>query len=355
MKIRVAIIGIGNCCSSLIQAVEAAKVGMLGDSGICFEKIGTYSVADIEFSAAFDVDANKVGKDLFQAIYLSPNCTTRYFTPSLLSINVQPGKVLDGISEHMRDLIEVIEISEEQDLEQVSGILKSTNTDIVISYLPVGSDMAAEFYATAALKAGCGFINCMPSNIANSSKFSEDFRQHKLPLLGDDIKSQIGSTAIHRGLINLLQNKGAKIKTTYQLNVGGNTDFKNMRDPNRAKGKKFTKEISLSHLFNNEVEMGVGPSDYVPHLRDYKIGYIHIEGTALLGMPFSIEVKLKVEDSPNSAGVAINAIRVAKFAADIGVYGVVEDVCSYLFKNPPIKFDESMTFDLFNKFVSTKQ
>ena len=351
MKIRVAVVGVGNCCSSLVQVVEAAKVKDLG-SGVAFEKIGGYAVEDIEFSAAFDVDKRKVGKDLSEAIYTEPNCTTKYFEVPRLSIEVKPGKILDGVSPHMVDSIEVIEDQAESTFDKVCEILKTTKTDLVISYLPVGSDQAAEFYAEAALTAGCGFINCMPSNIANSSNFKEKFARNKLPLLGDDIKSQIGSTAIHRSLINLLQSKGAKINTTYQLNVGGNTDFKNMRDPIRSKGKKFTKEVSLKHLFNNEIGLGVGPSDYIPHLKDYKVGYINIEGVSLLGMPFSVEMKLKVEDSPNSAGVAINAIRATKTAFDRGVYGVVNEVCPYLFKNPPVQADEKATFELFNKFVN---
>jgi len=352
MKIRVAIVGVGNCCSSLIQAVEAAKVGNL-DYGVAFDKIGGYAVGDIEFSAAFDVDRRKVEKDLSEAIYAKPNCTTKYFEVPRLLAKVEAGKLLDGVSAHMLDSVEVIEESKESTLSEISDILKSTKTDLVICYLPVGSDQAAEFYAEAAVVAGCGFINCMPSSIANSTKFKEKFAQHKLPLLGDDIKSQIGSTAIHRSLINVLQSKGAKINTTYQLNIGGNTDFKNMRDPQRSKGKKFTKEVSLKHLFKDEVEIGVGPSDYIPHLRDYKVGYINIEGVALLGMPFSIELRLKVEDSPNSAGVAINAIRAAKTALDRGIYGVVDKVCPYLFKNPPVQADEKATFEWFNKFTDS--
>ena len=351
MQIRVAIIGVGNCCSSLVQAVEAAKKNILPATGVAFERIGNYSIGDIEFSTAFDIDTRKVGIDLSQAIYFAPNCTTNYFSVPPLSVNVCAGKILDGVGEHMHDLLEIIPPIQENGLDYVTQILQSTNTHIVISYLPVGSDAASEFYAEAALNAGCAFINCMPSKIANSEIFKQKFTERKLPLLGDDIKSQIGSTAIHRSLISLLQDKGAKINSTYQLNIGGNTDFKNMRNGKRAKGKKFTKEISLNHLFNNDVAIGVGPSDYVPFLKDYKVGYINIEGTALLGMPFSIELKLKVEDSPNSAGVALNAIRAAKVAIDEGIYGIVEDACPYLFKNPPTKLNESETSNAFKKFL----
>ena len=354
MKIRVAVVGVGNCCSSLVQAVSAAKNEKLPESGIAFKEIGGYTIKDIEFSAAFDVDTRKINKDLSEAIFSDPNCTSKYFDVPQLSVNVFPGNVLDGVADYMKDLINVIKKTQEKDMKNVTEILTSTGTQVVISYLPVGSDAASEFYAEAALNAGCAFINCTPATISNSKKIREKFEKMQLPLLGDDIKSQIGSTTIHQNLISLLQSKGAKITSTYQLNIGGNTDFKNMRDVNRSKGKKFTKESALKHLFTDDVEMGVGPSDYVPFLKDHKIGYINIEGTVLMGMPFSLELKLKVEDSPNSAGVALNAIRAAKVAIDNKQYGVIEDVCPYLFKNPPTKFDEQKTVDSFVRFAASE-
>ena len=347
--IRTAIIGIGNCSSSLVQAVTASRSNHL-ERGVAFEKIGGYSVSDISFVASFDIDSRKVGRDLSEAIFEEPNCTTKYVDVSSLGILVSCGCLLDGVSAHMEDIVNILPESKNITQEQVVEILKNTNTEIVISYLPVGSEKAAEFYAEAALKAGCGFINCMPAQIATSQKFQSLFKEKGLPLLGDDIKSQIGSTAIHRSLITLLQNKGVEIERTYQLNIGGNTDFKNMREPHRSKGKKHTKETSLKHLFNQVTELGVGPSDYVPFLKDHKVGYIYIEGRGLLGMPFSIEMKLKVEDSPNSAGVAINAIRAAKTAMDRGKQGIIEEACPYLFKNPPVAMDEKLTFESFHNF-----
>ncbi len=347
--IRTAIVGVGNCACSLIQAVIAAKRNLL-ISGIAFESIGGYKIKDIIFTAAFDIDSRKVKKRLSDAIFSEPNCTTKYFDVPDLDVEVSLGKLLDGVGPSMVDVIKIHPQSIEVKQDNIIKILRETNTEVLISYLPVGSDEAAEFYAKACAEAGCAFINCMPSSIATSKKLQVLFREKKIPLLGDDIKSQIGSTAIHRSLINLLQSKGVEIEKTYQLNIGGNTDFKNMRDPNRAKGKKYTKEISLKHLFAKDTELGVGPSDYVPFLKDHKIGYINIEGKGLLGMPFSIEMKLKVEDSPNSAGVAINAIRSAKAALDRNISGVVNEVCPYLFKNPPIAAEEKETFEMFSKF-----
>ncbi len=348
--IRTAVIGVGNCCSSLSQAITLSHIQSL-DTGVALEKIGGYKVSDIKLVAAFDIDKRKVGKDFSEAILSEPNCTTNYVEVPHMGISVSCGALLDGISPHMEDSFLATEEAKTIQLDDIVSILKKANTEVVISYLPVGSDKAAEFYTEAAAKAGCAFINCMPSSIANSKKFQNLFTEKKLPLLGDDIKSQIGSTAIHRSLITLLQEKGVRVDRTYQLNIGGNTDFKNMREPNRSKTKKFTKEISLKHLFPNEVDIGVGPSDFVPFLKDHKVGYIQIEGTGLLGMPFSIEMKLKVEDSPNSAGIGINAIRAAKTALDRGIHGVVNMACPYLFKNPPISTNEQDTFCNFHKYA----
>lgn len=350
MGIKVALIGVGNCASSLVQAVEAAKKGVL-KVGVSHKIIGSYKVEDIEFSAAFDVDERKVNMDISEAIFEEPNCTTRYIEVSKKNVYVSCGKLLDGISSHMTDIVRVSNMAKQVSIESIIETLKNTHTDVVVSYLPVGSNEAAEFYARAAAEAGCGFINCMPSKIATSEMFQKLFKEKQLPLLGDDIKSQIGSTAIHRAIIDLLQKKGAQIDRTYQLNIGGNTDFKNMRDSERSKTKKHTKEASLKCLFKNDVDLGVGPSDYVPHLKDFKVGYIQIEGTSLLGMPFSIDLKLKVEDSPNSAGVAINAIRSIKYALDKKRIGVLNDICPYFFKNPPIHEEENKLFQAFENFV----
>lgn len=348
--IKTAIIGIGNCSCSLLQAVYAAKGNKL-TKGLAFDKIGGYYTGDIEFTAAFDIDVRKVGKKLSKSILSEPNCTTIYYEVPETSISVSLGKTLDGISDSMQGIVEISPNSATVTQQDIINKLKITQTEVVISYLPVGSEKASDFYAEAAAEAGCAFINCMPSSIATSAKFVRKFKDNNLPLLGDDIKSQIGSTAIHRNLISFLQSKGVQIDKTYQLNIGGNTDFKNMRCSNRSKRKKYTKEKSLKHLTNN-IELGVGPSDHVPFLKDTKVGYIYIEGQGLLGMPFSIEMKLEVEDSPNSAGVAINAIRAAKTALDRNIFGPVNDACPYLFKNPPIDLNEKETFENFYKFAN---
>lgn len=348
---KVAIIGVGNCCSSLIQTIIASKKGILPDSGVAYQKIGKYKISDIDVVSAFDIDKRKIGKDISLAIFSPPNCTTKYFDVPNLGINVNVGILEDGVASHMEDSFDVDLMSKTTSVSNIANQLKSSGAEIVVSYLPVGSHKASEAYAKACLIAGCALINCMPSIIANSPDFADKFRKAGLPLLGDDVKSQIGSTAIHRALIDILEKKGVKIDSTYQLNIGGNTDFKNMRSPERASSKKMTKENSLRHLFSNNPEIGVGPSDFIPQLKDHKVGYINIEGTSLLGMKFNIELKLKVEDSPNSAGVVVNAIRAAKIALDRNISGVVNDACPWLFKNPPTKLDEDHVFSTFDEFV----
>lgn len=348
---KVAIVGIGNCCSSLVQAVEAAKQGGLGTDGLSHPDLAGYKPEHIDFVAAFDIDTRKIGKDLSEAIFSAPNCTTKYFNVSKQGCVISLGRLEDGIAMHMEGVFNADKTAQNVSEDEVIDVLKSSSAEIVVCYLPVGSHKAAEFYAKAAAKAGCAFVNCMPTPLANNAEIVKLYENAGLPLLGDDIKSQIGSTSIHRALIDILEKKGVTIQRTYQLNIGGNTDFMNMRNPDRASSKKHTKESSLNHLFSNTPELGVGPSDYVPQLKDHKVGYINIEGIGLMGMPFSIEMKLKVEDSPNSAGVVINAIRSARVALDRKIKGVVMDACPWFFKNPPEQLDEDNVFTVFENFV----
>jgi myo-inositol-1-phosphate synthase len=334
MSIRLAVVGVGNCASSLLQSIEAAQRGQL-NSGLSHPNLGGYVVEDIELVAAFDVDERKVGKDISDAALGSGNITTKYIDVAPKNIKVHCGPLLDGISSHVSSEIHAVAEAAETTVEDVTFLLKSSKANVVINFLPVGSQKASEAYAYAAIAANCSFVNCTPAVIANNPKISEAFARAGLPLLGDDIKSQIGSTAIHQVLISLLADRGLTLTKTYQLNIGGNADFRNMREPSRGIHKKKTKESSLTSIMTDDVELSVGPSDFVPLLRDNKVGYMHLEGVGILGMPFSIDLQLRVEDSPNSAGISLNAIRVAKIALDRKDKGVILPVCPAFFKAPP--------------------
>ncbi len=332
--IRIAIIGVGNCACSLLQAIEADKIGKL-TTGIVSKKIANYEIKDIEVVAAFDVDSQKVGKVLSEAAFAHPNCTTKYFNITS-EVIVQAGPLLDGLSETLlKEILIDKRCSEEISIQELSSLLNKKQVDVVISYLPVGAQKASEYYAKVAAHAGCSFINCTPAIIANNPQFVDLFESKNLPLLGDDIKSQVGSTTFHQLLLKLLDQKGIKINNTYQLNIGGNNDFKNMKDLHRGMHKKKTKELALKGFANQEFSAGVGPSDYIPHLQDFKEGFINISGQGLLGMPFNLEMHIRVEDSPNSAGVAVDAIREAKASLDRKEGGVILNVCPRFFKFPP--------------------
>jgi myo-inositol-1-phosphate synthase len=346
MSIRIAIIGLGNCASSLVQSIEAARQGKL-NAGLSHPRLGGYFVQDIQVVAAFDVDERKVNRDIAEAALGAGNTTTVYFDVPNLGIPVTCGPLLDGISPHMREFIPVTDASERCTQKDVVDAIKLSAADIVVNYLPVGSQKASEMYAMAALEAGCAFVNCTPAIISNNPYFAQRFADASLPLLGDDIKSQIGSTAIHQVLISLLSDRGLKLTKTYQLNVGGNTDFRNMREPSRGRHKKKTKESSLTSIMTKPAEISVGPSDFVPLLNDNKVGYIHLEGEGILGMPFSMDLQLRVEDSPNSAGVSLNAVRAAKIALDRGDCGVIEAVCPAFFK-APVRQSVTDTADFIN-------
>lgn len=350
MALKIAIVGVGNCASALIQCIEADKNDRL-NVGLTHFKIGNYRVSDIEVVCAFDVNAWKIGRDLSEAIYESPNCTTNRFAVTTKGVKVECGRILDGVCEEMHEKVNVSPASQDISTQQIISSLKKTNTELVVSYLPVGSQKASEFYAEAAAEAGAGFINCTPAEIACSEKYQSLFSSKGLVLLGDDIKSQFGSTAIHRALIDLLQKKGLSIEYTYQVNLGGNTDFQNMDTGSRGIQKKHTKENSLRTLVHDNVEVSVAPSEFIPSLKDYKTGIFSIRGRGILDMPFSMDLRIELEDSPNSAGVVVNAIRTAKVAAERGRRGVIDDVCPYFFKNPPKSASEPDSLTCLDSFL----
>jgi len=339
-EVRVAIAGVGNCASSLVQAVTAARTAP-GGPGVTHPVIGGYGVADIEFVAAFDVDERKLDTDLADAIGAAPNCTSSYLKVPPTGVTVGCGPLADGVGSLTADVVQVSASAETASFEQVSEVLRATRADVLISYMPVGAAKATTGYAGAALAAGVAFVNCNPEVVATDPAWQERFAAAGVPLLGDDIKSQLGATTLHRTLIDLCTSRGAVVDRTYQLNVGGNTDFLNMRDPERASSKRASKMSALRTRLGEGAEFGAGPSDYVPHLSDRKVAYITLEGRSLLGMPFTIEAKLSVEDSPNSAGIAVDAVRAAKVAADRGLGGPVDEVCAYLFKAPPRPRDDA--------------
>lgn len=341
-KIRVAIIGVGNCASSLVQGIEFYKQASEDDfvPGLMHVNLGGYHIRDIEFSAAFDINATKVGKDLSEAIFAEPNNTYKFADVPPLGVTVHRGMTHDGIGKYLSDVI----TKADGPTDDIVGILKSTQTDVVISYLPVGSEMATKWYVEQILEAGCAFINCVPVFIASQQYWRKRFEDHNLPIIGDDIKSQVGATITHRVLTNLFRERGVRLDRTYQLNFGGNTDFLNMLERERLESKKISKTNAVTsqldyHLSNDDAH--VGPSDYVPWLTDRKWCYIRMEGTTFGNVPLNLECKLEVWDSPNSAGVVIDAVRCAKLALERGIGGALYSPSSYFMKTPPAQFTDS--------------
>lgn len=341
-KLRLGIVGIGNCASSLIQGLTYYKDSNSNEPvpGLMNVEIGGYHVRDIEISAAFDVNAKKVGRDVSEAIWAEPNNTTRFTEIAPTGVTVQRGPVLDGIGEYLRD---DIDIADEPEVDVTEALTRS-GTDVLVSYLPVGSQRASEWYAERALEAGCGFVNCIPVFIASNPAWQKRFQAAGLPLVGDDIKSQVGATIVHRVLANLFRERGVRLDRTYQLNFGGNADFKNMLERERLTSKKISKTQAVTSQFDVPLDpdsIHVGPSDHVPWLTDRKIAYIRLEGTTFGGVPLNAEVKLEVWDSPNSAGVVIDAVRCAKLAMDRGIGGALVGPSSYFMKSPPQQFTDN--------------
>jgi myo-inositol-1-phosphate synthase len=351
-KVRVAIIGVGNCASSLVQGVEFYRDANAGDyvPGLMHVELGGYHPRDIEFTAAFDVSAHKVGLDLAEAIFAEPNNTFRFAKVPRLGVRVHRGMTHDGLGTYLKDVVPKSGAS----TDDIVGILKSTRTDVVVSYLPVGSEMATKWYVEQVLEAGCAFVNCIPVFIASAPYWNKRFAQRRLPIIGDDIKSQVGATIVHRLLTDLFRKRGVRLDRTYQLNFGGNTDFLNMLERDRLASKKISKTQSVTSQLGNpmkERDIHVGPSDYVPWLEDRKHCYIRMEGTTFGNVPISCELKLEVWDSPNSAGVVIDAIRCAKIALDRGIGGALNGPSGYYMKSPPLQFTDDEARELVEAFI----
>jgi myo-inositol-1-phosphate synthase len=340
-KIRVAVIGVGNCASALVQGIEFYKNAHEDEfvPGLMHVNLGGYHVRDIAFTAAFDIDDRKVGKDLSQAIFEKPNNTCKFSDVPRHGVTVSRGMTHDGLGKYLSQVI----TKASGPTDDIVGILKSTRTEVVVSYLPVGSEMATKWYIEQVLDAGCAFINCIPVFIASQPYWQKRFQERGLPIIGDDIKSQVGATITHRVLANLFKDRGVRLDRTYQLNFGGNTDFMNMLERERLESKKISKTQAVTSQLDyalNDEQAHVGPSDYVPWLADRKWCYIRMEGTTFGNVPLNCEVKLEVWDSPNSAGVVIDAIRCAKLALDRGMAGALIGPSSYFMKSPPHQFTD---------------
>jgi myo-inositol-1-phosphate synthase len=352
-KIRAAIVGVGNCASSLVQGVEFYKNAKDADfvPGLMHVNLGGYHIHDVVFSAAFDIDANKVGKDLGEAIYAKPNNTIKFADVPKLSVAVQRGMTHDGLGKYLSQVIQK-HPSHTVDVKQV---LKDTKTDIVLNYLPVGSEFATKWYIEQALDAGCAVVNCIPVFIAREKRWQQIFEKHGLPIIGDDIKSQVGATIVHRVLAQLFRDRGVKLERTSQLNVGGNTDFLNMLERERLESKKISKTGAVTSIMDYKMpaeNVHIGPSDYVPWLLDRKWAYIRLEGTTFGNVPLNVELKLEVWDSPNSAGVVIDAIRCAKLALDRGIGGALKAPSAYFMKSPPEQIPDDLARRMLEEFIN---
>ena len=313
--------------------------------------VGGYHVGDVAVSAAFDVNAGKVGRDVAEAAFAEPNNTTKFAAIGRTGVTVQRGPTLDGIGKYLADVVQESDAPE----ADVAQVLADTRTDVLVSYLPVGSQKAAEFYAERALEAGCAFVNCMPVFIASDPAWEKRFAAKKLPIIGDDIKSQVGATILHRTLVNLFRDRGVRVDRTYQLNFGGNTDFQNMLERERLVSKKISKTQAVTSQFDVPIapeNIHVGPSDHVPWLTDRKWAHIRVEGTTFGGVPLNVELKLEVWDSPNSAGIVIDAVRCAKLALDRGIGGALIGPSSYFMKSPPQQFTDTEAMERTRAFMA---
>lgn len=352
-KINVAIIGVGNCASSLVQGVELYQEASAADDipGIMHPVLGGYRISDINFVAAFDVDAAKVGKDLSEAIFAEPNNTYRFTEVGPLGVPVERGMTHDGLGKYLSAVIEKAPGS----TVDVAQILQDRDVDVVISYLPVGSEEATKWYVEQVLEAGCAFVNCVPVFIAREEYWANRFRRAGVPIVGDDIKSQVGATIVHRVLSRLFRDRGVRIDRTYQLNFGGNTDFLNMLERERLESKKISKTNAVTSQIDYEMlpsEVHVGPSDHVPWLEDRKWCHIRIEGTTFGNVPLNLELKLEVWDSPNSAGVVIDAVRCAKLGLDRGEAGPLLAPSAYFMKSPPEQWTDDRARDAVEAFAA---
>jgi myo-inositol-1-phosphate synthase len=352
-KIRVAIIGLGNCASSLVQGVsfykEAAEDELV--PGLMHVRLGGYHIGDIEFSAAFEIDQSKVGKDLSEAIFLPPNNTVKFCDVPHLGVPVSRGMTHDGLGKYLKQVITKAPGA----TSDVTGILKETQTDVVVSFLPVGSEMATKWYVEQVLDAGCGLVNCIPVFIAREDYWQRRFKERGLPIIGDDIKSQVGATITHRMLTRLFRERGVKLERSYQLNFGGNMDFYNMLERERLESKKISKTNAVTSMLDYDIgaqNIHIGPSDYVPWLSDRKWCYIRMEGTTFGNVPLNLELKLEVWDSPNSAGVVVDAIRCCKLALDRGISGTLIGPSAYFMKSPPEQYPDDQARAMVEAFIA---
>ncbi|TAH51959.1 MAG: inositol-3-phosphate synthase [Chloroflexota bacterium] len=352
-KVRVAIIGVGNCASSFVQGIHYYQDAPVDTSvpGLMHTVLGDYHVGDIEVVAAFDIDKNKVGKDVAEAIYTSPNNTYKFAEVPKMGVPVHRGMTHDGIGKYLSKVIEKAPGA----TDDVVQILKDTKADVVVSYLPVGSEEATKWYVEQILKAGCAFVNCIPVFIAREPYWQKRFQEAGVPVIGDDIKSQVGATITHRVLTRLFRDRGVRLDRTYQLNFGGNTDFLNMLERERLESKKISKTNAVTSMLEYNLpsdDVHVGPSDYVPWLKDRKWAYIRLEGTTFGDVPLNVELKLEVWDSPNSAGVVIDAVRCAKIAMDRGMSGAVYAPSSYFMKSPPKQYPDDQAREMVQEFIA---
>jgi myo-inositol-1-phosphate synthase len=353
-KIKVAIAGVGNCASALVQGVYYYRNADENTfvPGLLHVKFGAYHVSDIEFVAAFDVDERKIGKDLSEAIFTPPNNTRHFSDVPKLGVEVMRAPILDGIGKYLKDVIKVNPSSKPVN---VAEVLKNVNADVLINYVPVGSENAARWYAQQSLEAGTAFANAMPVFIASDPKWQKKFKHKGLPIAGDDVQSQIGSTVLHKTLVRLLVNRGVKVLRTYQLNFGGDTDFLNMLERERLKSKEISKTSAVTSMVPYKFDVKIGPSDYVPFLKNKKIAYIMIEGLYFGDTPVTIDVKLDVWDAPNSAGVMIDVVRAIKIAKDRGIGGPLTSISAYAFKHPPIHAPADQAIKWVEDFIRGKR
>ena len=352
-KINVAIIGAGNCASSLVQGVHYYKKAQESEfvPGLMHVNLGGYHISDVNFVAAFDIDKNKVGKDLAQAIYAAPNNTFKFCDVPTTGVKVERGMTHDGLGKYLSQIIE----KAPGPTADIVKILKEHKTDVVINYLPVGSEEATKWYIEQILEAGCGFINCIPVFIAREKYWQKRFSEKGLPIIGDDIKSQVGATITHRILTRLFRDRGVKLERTYQLNFGGNTDFLNMLERERLESKKISKTTAVTSQLDYTLDpddIHVGPSDYVPWLKDRKFCHIKMEGRTFGDVPLDLELKMEVWDSPNSAGVVIDAIRCCKLALDRGLKGELVAPSAYFMKSPPIQYTDDEAHRMVEEFIA---
>lgn len=352
-NINVAIIGVGNCASSLVQGVhyysEAVENELI--PGLMHVNLGGYHIRDIKFVAAFDIDRKKVGKDLGEAIYTPPNNTFKFCQVPAIGVKVSRGMTHDGLGKYLSEII----TKAPSPTDDIVSILKETETDVVINYLPVGSEEATKWYIEQVLTAGCGFVNCIPVFIAREKYWQNRFIEKGLPIVGDDIKSQVGATITHRVLTNLFRERGVKLERTYQLNFGGNTDFLNMLERERLESKKISKTDAITSQLDYKMkpdDIHVGPSDYVPWLGDRKWCYIRMEGRTFGDVPLNIEAKIEVWDSPNSAGVVVDAIRCCKLAMDRGISGALVEPSAYFMKSPPVQYTDDEARRMVEEFIA---